>query len=55
MTTLALVLHPGHGLTEPSSLRHYLTEPIHVIAIASAVAVIAVVASYAWRAYQRQR
>lgn len=45
MITLALFAHPGHGTTDPSSWRHYLTEPVHVITLV--VAVVAVVAL--WR------
>jgi len=52
ITTLALV-HPGHGTTEPSGLLHYLTEPLHVLALATAVTVVAVVANLAWRAIAR--
>ena len=32
--------HPGHGTTDPSSWRHYLTEPVHVGVLASAVALV---------------
>jgi len=38
ITSLA---HPGHGMTDPSSFRHYLTEPLHIVAIA-AVAFVAI-------------
>ena len=38
MLTLALFAHPGHGTTDPSSWRHYLTEPIHGIAAVAAIA-----------------
>ncbi|MEO8840459.1 MAG: hypothetical protein ABI591_00925 [Kofleriaceae bacterium] len=36
VTSLA---HPGHGTTDPSSLRHYLTEPLHVVALVAVLAV----------------
>lgn len=29
--------HPGHGTTDPSSWRHYLTEPVHASVLASAL------------------
>ena len=32
--------HPGHGTTDPSSWRHYLTEPVHVGVLAGAVALV---------------
>ena len=32
--------HPGHGTTDPSSWRHYLTEPVHVAVLASALALV---------------
>ncbi|HEY0255651.1 MAG TPA: hypothetical protein VGC41_29180 [Kofleriaceae bacterium] len=38
-TILTSLAHPGHGITEPSSFRHYLTEPLHVVALAALVAV----------------
>jgi hypothetical protein len=42
---LAVFAHPGHGSTDPSSWRHYLTEPLHV-----AVVVLAAIAAVAlWR------
>jgi hypothetical protein len=49
ITTLALAFHPGHGTTEPSGLLHYLTEPVHVVALATVVTVVAVIANLAWR------
>ena len=52
MLSLALYIHPGHGTTDPSSWRHYLTEPVHVI-----TAVVAIAAAIAlWRlAIARER
>lgn len=32
--------HPGHGITDGHSLKHYLTEPAHAIPIFSLVAVV---------------
>jgi hypothetical protein len=43
--------HPGHGDGEPSSWRHYLTEPIHVLVVVAAVAAIA----GGWRVHRRRR
>lgn len=52
MLTLALFVHPGHGTTDPSSWRHYLTEPVHVIVVAAAI----VAAVALWRfALARER
>lgn len=33
--------HPGHGTTEPYSWAHYLTEPVHILAV-GAIAAIAI-------------
>ena len=30
--------HPGHGDTDPGTWRHYLTEPVHVLTLAGALA-----------------
>ena len=40
--------HPGHGHTEPGTWTHYLTEPVHVAAVAAAIAVVAG-SALAWR------
>jgi putative copper export protein len=42
--------HPGHGTTDPGSWRHYLTEPVHVAVIASALAFVVSVVLYRRRA-----
>jgi hypothetical protein len=43
MTSILLLLaHPGQGDTEPESWTHYLTEPVHVIGLIAAVAIILV-------------
>ena len=49
------VLHPGHGTTDPSSLVHYLTEPVHVIMLATAAATVALLGHAAWRALVRKK
>ena len=49
-TTLALALHPGHGSTDPTSLLHYLTEPVHVVLLGMAAALVALLGAAAWRA-----
>ena len=36
---LAAFFHPGHGTTDPSSWRHYLTEPMHVAVLVAAIAI----------------
>lgn len=38
-----VLAHPGHGITEGSSLVHFLTEPVHVISFIAVVAVGAIV------------
>jgi len=43
--------HPGHGHTAPSTWRHYLTEPVHVLVLAAVVVAIAI----AWRLLRRTR
>jgi hypothetical protein len=58
-TLLALVpsiaaAHPGHGHTDPDSWRHYLTEPIHIAALAG-VAALAIGIGSAWRRARRRR
>jgi|GEM_PF-4688305 len=30
----ASLAHPGHGITAPTSWRHFLTEPLHVASLA---------------------
>ena len=35
---LASLAHPGHGITDGSSLVHYLAEPLHVVALVALVA-----------------
>jgi len=42
--------HPGHGHTDPGSWRHYLTEPVHVGLLASALALVVSVVFYRRRA-----
>lgn len=49
LVPLPVFAHPGHGHTEPDTLRHYLTEPVHVLVLAAVVA--AVVTS--WLGYRR--
>ena len=44
--------HPGHGHTDPDSWAHYLTEPVHVAAIAG-IAALAVGLGVAWRRARR--
>lgn len=41
--------HPGHGTTDPGSLRHYLVEPVHVVTLAA----IAVAIELAWFVFRR--
>lgn len=36
LSMLALLAHPGHGHTDPTSWVHYLTEPVHVVPFALA-------------------
>lgn len=38
---VSLFAHPGHGVTEGHTITHYLTEPVHAIAIFSALVIIA--------------
>jgi len=46
--------HPGHGVAGGSnSIGHYLTEPIHLIAGAGALALAGVLVR--WRAHDRAR
>jgi hypothetical protein len=40
--------HPGHGHTAPGSWTHYLTEPVHVAAVAAA-AVVVIGGAAVWR------
>jgi len=43
MTSILLAFaHPGHGDTEPESWSHYLNEPVHVLGLAAAIAIILV-------------
>ena len=43
--------HPGHGTTDPSSWRHYLTEPMHIVAFAAVASVV--VELVLWRVKRR--
>jgi hypothetical protein len=56
LLTLALLAHPGHGHTDPGSLTHYLTEPIHVIplALAAGAAVVGTWLGRRWIARVRR-
>lgn len=45
----AFGLHPGHGATDPSSFRHYLSEPLHVAVLGGAAIVAIAVLRLAWR------
>ena len=40
--------HPGHGQTDATSWRHYLTEPEHILAFAAVVVLV-----IAWLLYRR--
>lgn len=43
MTSIVLAFaHPGHGDTDPDSWVHYLTEPVHVIGLVAAIAIVLV-------------
>jgi hydrogenase/urease accessory protein HupE len=42
--SLALA-HPGHGQSDGGSLRHYLTEPEHLVALLAVVAAVVLVAA----------
>jgi hypothetical protein len=42
--------HPGHGQSEPTSVWHYLTEPLHVAVALAAVAAALLLARLARRA-----
>lgn len=44
----AAFAHPGHGHTDPGSWTHYLTEPVHVAAIAAA-ALVVIGSAVIWR------
>jgi putative copper export protein len=45
--------HPGHGATDPEGLVHYLTEPVHVVALAAAAGAAAV-AAFFWTGRRRR-
>ena len=47
-TLLSLAFHPGHGTTDPHTWRHYLTEPLHVVGIVAALAVLGLLVFF-WR------
>ncbi len=51
--TGSALAHPGHGTTDPGSLLHYLTEPVHVLPVALVVG-IGICAGQIWRAMHRQ-
>ena len=45
--------HPGHGHTDPDSLAHYVTEPVHAIPLALATAFV-IIAVAGWRIRARR-
>lgn len=54
MNALLVLLHPGHGHTDPSGWLHYLTEPLHVATIGGAVVAAITVGTLAWRRLRRR-
>lgn len=49
MLTSLASFHPGHGVTSPGTVIHYIAEPVHAISIAFAVVVLVVAAAALWR------
>ncbi len=41
--------HPGHGTTDPQSATHFTSEPIHLVALATAAAAISVASWFLMR------
>ena len=54
ITSLLAFAHPGHGMTDPASWTHYLTEPVHVVLAAVAISAWLLV-GLRWRARDRSR
>jgi len=52
LTSAAALAHPGHGTTDPEGLVHYVTEPVHALALAAAACVAA--AAALWRGRGRR-
>jgi len=53
MLALLTFAHPGHGETDPGTWTHYLTEPVHVVALIAA-ACVTFVAVRSWRRMRRR-
>ena len=49
---LTAFAHGGHGVTPPTSLMHYLVEPLHVL---PELAPLGLVAIAAWLLYRKRR
>jgi hypothetical protein len=44
LCALSAFAHGGHGVTPPTSLTHYLVEPLHVLAALAPLGLVAVAA-----------
>lgn len=44
--------HPGHGSTDPESLSHYLTDPLHASVLGLALGLV-IACSIGWRRHRR--
>jgi len=49
MFTALAAFHPGHGTTEPSSVLHYVAEPVHAMTIVVAAVALIAAAGLVWR------
>ena len=49
MFTSLAAFHPGHGTTAPSSLIHYVTEPMHVVTLVLSAVALLGIAGALWR------
>ena len=49
MFTSLAAFHPGHGITAPGSVLHYVAEPVHAVPTVLAVAVLVAAAGLVWR------
>jgi hypothetical protein len=45
--------HPGHGIADPSSVRHYVTSPMHVGSMVGSLALLVIVGRLLLKARSR--
>jgi len=49
MLTSLATSHPGHGVTSPGSVIHYIAEPVHAMTIVLAAVALIAAGGLVWR------